>query len=360
MTKVWTETGWHRFFVVPLLLLALFATPVLADDDDDDDDDDVKVTTVKCDDGDTLRKALRDAKPGEPLVINIEGVCDEDVSITKDDITLSGNEAGVACNKASPGGTGTIDGTVTVDGVRATIEFLTITGSGAGVDIVNRATVRLVCNDISDNEAYGVAVLRSSNAVLRDNMLSGNGTRTADPTIFFDCGLFAEDASSVDSKGNTYADNQYCGIDIGRQSSFRNGAFQPVESGHPANPDERDVFTELGCTPGTGAGCFTTDQLIVAIDVFNNGLVDIRNADVNGEIDINALSSFRVDGDAAVKGNINAAIGSIVRFKDRSSLGDRVVTYTGTLTCFDTSQTFFSNVQCGQMCSGAIPGSCVS
>ena len=90
MTKVWTEIGWHRLFVVLLLLMALFATPVLADDGDDDDgdDDDVNVTTVECDDGDTLGKALDDAKPGEPLIIYIEGECNESVSITKDDITL--------------------------------------------------------------------------------------------------------------------------------------------------------------------------------------------------------------------------------------------------------------------------------
>ncbi len=92
--------------------------------------------------------------------------------------------------------------------------------------------------------------------------------------------------------------------------------------------------------------------------MFNGGLVDIRNADVNGEIEATALSSFRVGGDAAVQGNIRNQFGSVVRFRNRSFLGDRVVTYTGTLTCTDTSQVFFSNVQCGQTCSGPIPGSC--
>ena len=66
-----------------------------------------------------------------------------------------------------------------------------------------------------------------------------------------------------------------------------------------------------------------------------------------------------VDGDAAIQGNIVNQFGSVVTLQDRSFLGDRSVTYTGTLTCTDTSQTFFSNVKCGQTCSGAIPGSCV-
>ncbi len=189
-------------------------------------------------------------------------------------------------------------------------------------------------------------------------MLSGNGTRTTDSSIFFDCGLFAVDASSVRSDGNTYADNQYCAIDIERQSSFRNGAFLPREPGHPADPNGRDVYTELGCDPDTGAGCFTTDFGPLAIEAFNGGLIDLRNADVNGEIATTVLSSFRVDGDAEVQGNILNQHGSMVRLRDRSSLGDREVTYTGTLTCLDTSQAFFSDVQCGETCSGAIPGSC--
>ena len=193
-----------------------------------------KLTVVDCNNG-SIQTAVDKVNPGDTATIFITGECDEDVNITKDDITLSGNKMGNACNKADPSASAdaTIDGTITVDGVRAKIEFLEITGSGRGVTIINRADVRLTCNDISNNEASGVGVLRSSNAVLRDNTLSGNGTRTDTPNIFFDCGLFAVDASSVDSKGNTYEDNQFCAIEIDRQSSFRNGAFLPREAGGP-------------------------------------------------------------------------------------------------------------------------------
>ncbi len=308
--------------------------------------------------GKTIQSAVDSAKSGDTIFI-FGGTCVGDVTIKTDDITLSGNQMGNPCNKADPSASAdaTIDGTVTVDGVRAKIEFLEITGSGRGVTIINRADVRLFCNDISNNEAEGVGVIRSSNAVLRDNTLSGNGTRTANPFVFFDCGLFAVDASSVRSVGNTYEDNQYCAVEIDRQSSFRNGAFLPRQAGPGADPNERDVITERGCDPDTGTGCFTSDQNIVAIEVFNGGVVDLRNADVNGEIESTALSSFRVDGDAAIQGNIRARFGSVVRIRDRSFLGDCVVTYTGTLTCNDTSQTFFSNVQCGQTCAGGITAS---
>ena len=314
-------------------------------------------TMVNCNSpGPSIQDAV-DSADG-PTTIDITGLCVGDVTITKDDITLSGRPGQSPCNKANPGGNGTIDGTVTVDGVRAKIEFLEITGSGAGVNIINRADVHLTCNDISNNEAEGVAVIRSSNAVLRDNTLSGNGTRAVNPFIFFDCGLFAGDASSVRSDGNTYEDNQYCAIEIDRQSAFRNGAFLPRVAGEMADPAGRDVFTEKGCTPSTGNGCFTNDGGPVAIEVFNGGLVDLRNADVNGEIESTVLSSFRVDSDAAVQGNILAQFGSMARLRNREGQfpGERQVTYTGTLTCLDTSQAFFSSVQCGETCTGIIDG----
>ena len=316
-----------------------------------------KTKKVDCSKGDSIQEAVNKAK--KPTTIFVSGTCFEDVAITKDDITLSGNQAGASCDKANPGGTGTIEGTVTVNGVRARIEFLTITGSGDGVNVVNRADARLTCNEISDNQGSGVNVVRTSNAVLRDNTLSSNGQRSFDsPFVFFDCGLFAADASSVDSRGNTYADNQYCAIEIDRQSSFRNGAFLPRTAGNPADPNERDVITEKGCDPGTGAGCFTTDEGPVALEVFNGGLMDIRNADVNGEIEVTALSSFRVEAEAAIQGNISARFGSVVRIRDRRFLGDRKVDFTGTLSCTDTSQSYFSSVQCGQTCSGASPSTC--
>jgi hypothetical protein len=97
----------------------------------------------------------------------------------------------------------------------------------------------------------------------------------------------------------------------------------------------------------------------VAVEVWNGGLFDARNADISGEIEALANSSFRVDGDATIQGNIFNDFDSLVRIRDRSGLlFDREVTYTGTLTCENDSQAFYSDVECGETCSGAIPGSC--
>ena len=315
---------------------------------------------VNCNTGKTIQAAVNSAKSGDTIFIS--GTCEGDVSITKDDITLSGNKSGLDCDPENPGGDGTIEGTITVDGVRARIEFLTITGSGEGVVIINRADARLTCNDISDNQESGVSVVRTSNAVLRDNTLSRNGQRSFDsPFIFFDVGLFVGGASAVRSDGNTYADNQYAAIESTRQSSFRNGSFLPRESGHPPILSENDTIIAKGSDPATPASCITDNNGPIAVEVFNNGHAEFRNADICGFIEISVSSSTRID-DAGgeIIGNVTASGSSFVRIRDRSGFGDgRLTTFDGTLTCTGGSQTFFSSVQCGQMCSGAIPSSCV-
>ena len=334
-----------------LVAAAFSGSPANADEDDGGKNR----VVVRCPSG-SVQAAVDRASPG--ATIFIQGTCEEDVAITKDDITLSGNQKGAACDRDNPGGSGTLAGTITVDSVRAKIEFLQITGSGEGVTVINRADARLNCNDISRNQESGVTVLRSSNAVLRHNLVSENGQRRIDdPFVFFDCGLFAADASSVKSDGNTYAGNQYCAIEIDRQAAFQNGSFLPREPGNPADPAERDVFIERGCDPASGEGCFTSDGGPVAIEVFNGGLVDLRNAEVNGEVESIALSSYRVGGDAVLQGNILNQFNSMVRIRNRD-FGDRSVSFTGTLVCTDFAQAFFSDVQCGQICSGDIPGTC--
>ncbi len=317
---------------------------------------------VDCSLGDSIQDAVDAVVPGQPTTIFLSGTCTEDVFIAKDDITLSGNEMDAVCNKADPSASAdaTINGTITVDGVRARIEHLVITGNGAGVSVTNRADARLTCNDISSNQAGGVSVTRTSNAVLRDNTLSSNGQRSFNsPFIFFDVGLFLGNASSVQSNGNTYTDNQYAAIASNTQSAFRNASFLPRENGHPPIAAEKDVIIQKGGDPAIPATCKTNGGPL-AVTLFNIGHAEFRNADICGEFDVGIGSSMRID-DAGgeIIGNVSASGGSWVRIRDRSGFGDgRLTTFDGTLTCSGGSQTFGSNVQCGQTCSGAIPGTC--
>ncbi len=128
----------------------------------------------------------------------------------------------------------------------------------------------------------------------------------------------------------------------------------------PPIADEKDIIIERGANPDETGTCITSGAPI-AIILGNGGGADIRNADICGDIIVEANTTFRVDdGGGAIKGNITARILSLVLIKDRSGLGDgRLTTFDGKLTCSQGAQAYFSNVQCGQTCSGAIPGSCV-
>ncbi len=319
---------------------------------------------VICDDGESIQEEVDEADG--PTIIFVSGTCVGDVTIAKDDITLSGNEAGAACDKADPSASAaaTIDGTITVDGVRARIEFLGVTGGGAGLRIINRADADLFCNDVFDNDESGVIVRLSSNAVLIDNTVRGNGRQGFEqPFVFFDVGLFVADASSVQSNGNTYENNQYAAMEADRQGAIRNSQFLPREPGHAPVAAQKDTIIQKGGDPAVAATCTTNTFGPVAIAAFNNGLVDLRHADVCGEIDIEVNSSFRIDdGGGDVIGTVHNFSGSRVAIRDRGLDSGRDVTFTGTLTCGGFSGTFGNpsqTVQCGQTCSGAIPGSCV-
>ena len=353
---------WTRWLAA-ILLVTLGATGLFAEgaraDDDDDDDDPVATRRVDCDAGGSIQAAVDRARG--PATVFVTGNCTEDVRIAKDDITLSGNPAGAACDKSDPGAStaGTVNGTVVVKSVRARIEFLRVTGPGRGIRITDRAAAELHCNDVSDNEAVGVTVQRASSAELTDNTIAGNGTRAENPFIFFDVGLLVLDNAAVRSSGNTYRDNQYAAIEVDRQATFRNGDFLPREPGNPADPEQRDLIVQKGADPASPESCLGGGDAI-AVEIFNDGLVDVRNLSLCGSVLLTADSSFRVDGDAEILGNISNLFDSLVRLQDRSSLGDRGVTYRGTLTCDSSSQDYFSSVECNQTCFGAIPATCAA
>ncbi len=313
---------------------------------------------VNCESGKSVQAGVNSAKSGDTVFL-FGGTCVGDVTITTDDITLSGNKYGLICDQDDPSASAgaTINGTITVDGVRARIEHLVITGSGAGVDIVNRAAVALDCNAISDNQKSGIAVIQSSHALLTNNTVSGNGARRFTGPRFYDCGILVLDASAVTSVGNTYEDNDFCAIEVDRQSAFKSGGAG--FGGDPFELTQRDFIIARDCDfDENGEGCFSNLQDTVAVELFNGGLADLRNVRVGGQILAIAGSSIRVDTTGEVKGNILAQFNSIVRIRSRQPSDPRIVTYEGTLTCQYGSRDWFSSVQCGQTCSGSIPGSC--
>jgi len=247
----------------------------------------------------SVQQAINNVKHGLEVTIFIIGQCNESVSIIKDGITLSGNNDG----------DGTIDGGLTevkIKGAqRVRVEYLNITGAGAGVLVVEGASVDIVKNNIHDNTGgNGVAVFTQGFARVEFNIITGNGRAT-----HFEGGIEASVGSTVRSRGNMINNNVTAAISIGNMSYFRSGLFIP--SDETLDLADKDTFIQ-----GSGN---------VAVQCFRNGVCDFRNTDVTGSIFISGLSNLDVR-TTTINGNINASGGS--RLHLRSS-----VTVFGTVNC---------------------------
>lgn len=138
-------------------------------------------TFVQCGDGQRIQAALDGAEAGESLVITVDGMCQEDVMIERDDVTLRAASAG-----------GAISGQVSVaqsQGVE--LHDLVLTGPGAGLDVC-RGEARLRNVKVVGNQSIGLSVSRDSRVVLTDSEVSRNGSS----------GVWVDENSTLTTQGS--------------------------------------------------------------------------------------------------------------------------------------------------------------
>jgi hypothetical protein len=232
-----------------------------------------KTITVNCNNsGASIKNAIDKIKPGQKGVIKIKGFCKERVTITKDDITLSGNK----------NGRGKIGGglrEVIVDGARRIkIEYLEFKGSGYGVLAKEGATVDISNCNIHDNESSGIGVADQSFARVSFNSIKSNGR----PDPFYESGIDVWGSSVVRSGGNLIQGNGYAAVGVSNQSYFRNSQSDPAD---------QDIIRQKGCTQGQTAGT-CGDEGTIAFDCFHQGMCDLRNADITGIVEVGRASYF--------------------------------------------------------------------
>jgi len=90
------------------------------------------VKKVNCNKGETITEALQksDAKP---ITIEVKGTCNENVTIDRNDVTLIAHPSGGAISGVEP-----IDATIIINGDRAVIDGLTLTGGGGGIRVLGK------------------------------------------------------------------------------------------------------------------------------------------------------------------------------------------------------------------------------
>ena len=119
--------------------------------------------TVNCDEGQSIQDAVEKGQgSAAPLYIDVSGSCEEVVIITRDDVTIDGDE------------TATVTGTINVDGGRRiNISAITITGPGPGV-VAAAGYLKLRNVVITGNSGTGVIATQSAYVGVLKSTVSNN------------------------------------------------------------------------------------------------------------------------------------------------------------------------------------------
>jgi hypothetical protein len=108
--------------IVALLVLAVCRVQAWGDQ--------ANVKQVNCNTGQTITQAL-EVSEHKPITIQVRGICNENVIIWEDDVTLVAHPSGGGITGVEP-----FDATIVIMGSRALIDGLTVTGGGAGIRVL--------------------------------------------------------------------------------------------------------------------------------------------------------------------------------------------------------------------------------
>jgi hypothetical protein len=135
---------------------------------------------VDCTNGKSINKALDQHKNAQSLTIEIEGMCTENVIVTRDRVTLRGANPATDGIQAVLNAT-SIDAALWVRGAhQVVVENLKLTGGFAGLlaTEVSSPSLRMVNCRSEGNSAWGV-VLENSLLEAEDTVLTSNGNFNA-------------------------------------------------------------------------------------------------------------------------------------------------------------------------------------
>lgn len=132
------------------------------------------IIVVDCEVEESLGKALEAVRPGS--TIKFRGVCEEQVAIATDRITLDGDGSAVIQGRGVGSSPTEFDPVVMIEGAQGvTLKGLTVrNGPGEGILAQNGASFRLENVTAQDNGNKGIAVFANSTAELESVTSKGN------------------------------------------------------------------------------------------------------------------------------------------------------------------------------------------
>ena len=163
-----------HLFVLFGLVVGLFVPSALVEVSARDET--VATVKVNCAHGETINTALKQHPNAQTLIIQIDGMCNENVVVTRDRVTLRGTDPSTDGVQAVENAT-QIDAAVWVRGThQGSIENLRLTGGFDGLlaSEVSSPSLRVINCRLEENTNYG-AVMEASLLEVEDSTFSSNG-----------------------------------------------------------------------------------------------------------------------------------------------------------------------------------------
>lgn len=326
----------------PILLLAsvLFCAPGIAFAD-------AETKVVDCASGDSIQRPIDKRNPDKSLTLLIRGVCTENVTVNRDDVSLVGEG-------------GTVNGNINILGARrVVIRALTVTNpTGAGISATDNAAVTVEDSTLERNGTEGIIVRNGAHATILRNSLSNNGQAGVPDT---GRGIDVRHSGSVDARNNTILNNRSDGVGVFNNAYARltentiegNGNLVAGEAGVQVNRGRvrangniiRNntgsaaiiVVNHSDYRTGTGvnAAIFPDNEFaferiehavgpgMVALDINQGSYGDFRQVHIVGSISVGAQTMMQVRGDEVLPNLLCSTInlaGGFISVNNRNSV----------------------------------------
>ena len=238
-----------------------------------------RTVTVNCNaPGQSITNALKRYVPGNGLLINFSGTCNENIDVLRDDITIHGTTPTATIN-----GPNNADSVIQIDGAkRIRLESFLVTGGRDGVNGNRGSSFTMVGVNVQGSPRFGVIAANNSQGSVDNALIKGAGST----------GLIAANSAVLFITNATVEDGQ-TGIQANRGSHIRIGQDQlgsatlgPVivrnNRGSGINIDSSAaaiiVSTTVESNQGSGINITRSAHADIGIGSFNViGAVTVRN-----------------------------------------------------------------------------------
>ncbi|HSH43396.1 MAG TPA: right-handed parallel beta-helix repeat-containing protein [Arenicellales bacterium] len=282
---------------------------------------------VDCGAGETIGDALQDATPLAPITITVQGVCQEHVTIERDDVTVQG-----ADSVPSHG----VEGSITVTGAtRINLNDLIVRGvagdGSIGVWALKHSSVMMTNLSVSGHDSTGILVSQNSVAVITTTDVT-NPSGGFNALAVNDGGhARVSDSSFFSNNGEV---NNGAAVGLFRSAHVRFEGDNDISNAVDSNDVNRALAIQAigNSSVRIQNGNNVIDGNLLASGITN---IDLRGATVTGRADIGANSRLRLF-ETNVTGDVFLATDSLLDTVAAPGVAPAASMITGDLNCVDS------------------------